>query len=318
MESIQAQQKLSIELKNQAKKLGFDPVGIAIIPGGEKIQLRTAALQRWLNQGNQADMHWMEAPRRQNAKTLLTGAKSLLAVGLNYYVSNEKDPGSLSIARYAWGKDYHKILEKRLKRIGNWLTEQRPKSQWKICVDSSPLLEKAWAEEAGLGWIGKHSNLINSKNGSWFVLGHLLSTEELIPDQPAKPQCGKCDKCIKACPTKAITEPFVIDSRLCLAYHTIENRNHSLPINIKNSLGTWVAGCDICQDICPWNKKDLESSTDPDTQPKDWILKLTKKDVLAWDEQKWKKKLQGSALKRIKPWMWRRNASAIQTSKKNS
>ncbi len=315
MDTINKRHKLSQDLKEEARKLGFNPIGIARVPGGEKIKLRTASLQRWLNAGHQADMGWMEAPRRQNIEELLNGVKSLLAVGLSYYVDKARQPNSLSIARYAWGDDYHRVMEKRLKKIGHWLEKERPNCRWKICVDSAPLLDKAWAEEAGLGWIGKNSNLINTKKGSWIVLGHLLSTEELIPDSPAIPLCGKCQDCIKACPTKAITEPFVVNAQLCLAYHTIENRNSVLPKKITDSLGTWVAGCDICQDICPWNKKKLLSSNDPEMMPKDWVLQLTKTEALEWNDNQWKDKLRGSALKRIKPWMWRRNASAIQDIK---
>ena len=246
----------------------------------------------------------------KNIESMLDGAASILAVGLNYYVDAKKTPESLSIGRYAWGKDYHLVVQKRLKTIGKWLEQQRPACRWKVCVDTAPLLDKAWAEEAGLGWIGKHSNLINTKRGSWIVLGHLLCTEELIPDKPAKTLCGKCQECIKACPTNAIRSPFEIDSRLCLAYHTIENRAQRLPNEITQSIGNWIAGCDICQEICPWNKKTLVSSQDPEMQPREWILKLTKGQAMNWNESTWEKKLHQSALKRIKPWMWRRNAAA--------
>ena len=305
------QTQLSQELKKEAKQQGFDPVGITRIPGSERIQLRTASLQRWLNAGHQAEMKWMAAPRRQKAESLLEGVTSLLSVGLNYYVEATKAPEALSIARYAWGRDYHKVVEQRLKRLGKWLENERPNCKWKVCVDSAPLLDKAWAEEAGLGWIGKHSNLINKEYGSWIVLGHLLCTEPLVPDKPAQPLCGKCQDCIKACPTNAITEPFVINSNLCLAYHTIENRALKLPNEISSELNTWIAGCDICQEVCPWNHKKVKSTKDPEMQPKDWVLKLTKKKALSWSDQTWKTQLKGSALKRIKPWMWRRNAKAI-------
>ncbi|WP_320668371.1 tRNA epoxyqueuosine(34) reductase QueG [Prochlorococcus sp. MIT 1307] len=305
--------ELSKALKKEAKSQGFTLVGIATIPGSDRIALRTAALQRWLNAGHQGEMKWMAAPRRQKIETLLEDAKSLLSVGLNYYVKENKEAQALSIARYGWGKDYHKVIKQRLKRIGRWLEKERPNTAWKICVDSAPLLEKAWAEEAGLGWIGKNSNLINQHHGSWMVLGHLLSTEPLLPDTPTKPLCGKCQICIDACPTKAISEPFVINSNLCLAYHTIENRSAALPKTITASLGNWIAGCDICQEVCPWNQKELQSSKDPAMQPKDWMLKLTKEQALSWSDNKWNEKLNGSALKRIKPWMWRRNAEAIQS-----
>jgi len=305
--------QLSEELKKKAKKEGFDLVGIASIPGSDRIKLRTAALQRWLNAGHQSDMQWMAAPRRQKIESLLEGVSSVLSVGLNYYVNKNKKPDAVSIARYAWGQDYHKVISQRLRRVGKWLKEERPDCHWKICVDSGPLLEKAWAEEAGLGWIGKHSNLINQHYGSWIVLGHLLCTEQLIPDKPAKPLCGKCQTCIKTCPTKAITEPFVINSNLCLAYHTIENRATELPKEITSSLGSWIAGCDICQEVCPWNQIELPNSEDPEMQPRDWVLRLTKKEALNWNDNTWSESLRGSALKRIKPWMWRRNAEAIQS-----
>ena len=304
---------LSTALKRQARQEGFEPVGIARLPGSPRLQLRTQALQRWLAGKNHADMGWMAAPRRQDASQLLEGAQSLLAVGLNYYVSEQSKPGHLKIARYGWGRDYHRIVEQRLRRIGRWLSEQRPEGHWRVCVDSAPLLDKAWAEEAGLGWIGKHSNLIHDRRGSWMVLGHLLTTERLNPDQPARSLCGRCSACIDACPTDAIREPFVVDAKRCLAYHTIENRNENLPNSIESALGAWVAGCDICQDICPWNHRNVPASNDPDLQPRPWLLNLTREQALAWDDDTWNEKLRGSALRRIKPWMWRRNAAATAT-----
>ncbi len=314
MSKIKSQNELSKELKLEAAKLGFDPVGIARIPGSERIQLRTDALQRWLNAKHQADMGWMEAPRRKNINTLLDGVTSLLAVGLNYYTSHKQNPGTLSIARYAWGKDYHKTIEKKLKKLGRWLETQRPNCRWKACVDSAPLLDKVWAEEAGIGWIGKNSNLLNKRKGSWILLGHLLCTEPLTPDKPATPRCGQCQACIEACPTNAIVEPFVVSSQKCIAYQTIENRSSKLPNEIVDSIGSWVAGCDICQEICPWNN-EIESSSEPEMQPSKWKLELTRAEALSWSDEEWKKKLQGSALKRIKPWMWRRNAEAINNHK---
>ncbi len=315
MKSSTAQDQLSQALKQEAIREGFNPVGIARVPGSERLKLRTSALERWLKAENQADMTWMEAPRRKDVRKLLTGVKSLLAVGLNYYVDTQTSEDCALIARYGWGRDYHRVVKKRLRKLGRWLEKHRPNCDWKVCVDSSPLLDKAWAEEAGLGWIGKNSNLINKKTGSWMVLGHLLCTEPLTPDNPSQSLCGQCQLCLDACPTKAITEPFVVDARLCIAYHTIENRNPSLPKEIGESLNGWIAGCDICQEICPWNKQPLPSSQDPDMQPKEWILKSKPKDLMSWSDQEWENKLKGSALKRIKPWMWRRNAKTININK---
>ncbi len=311
MEDIEEKIKLTKKLKTKAFEEGFDAVGIAKVPGSSRIKLRTEALERWLEAGHQAKMGWMSAKRRKNIETLLDGVQSVLAVGLNYFVDVEKRPKDLLIARYGWGKDYHKLIEKKLKNVAKFLENEKPNTKWKICVDSSALLDKAWAEEAGIGWIGKNSNLINSKIGSWMVLGHLLSTENLIADEPAESICGKCQKCMEACPTNAIQEPFVVNSNKCLAYHTIENREKIIPEEISKKMGNWIAGCDICQEVCPWNQKKIPSSKESDFQPSQWILNLNQKEALSWSDLEWKEKLSGSALKRIKPWMWRRNINSI-------
>ena len=312
MEALSAQKELSSALKHQARAQGFEPVGIARLPGSARLRLRSAALERWLEAGYQADMGWMAAPRRKDATQLLEGATSLLAVGLNYHVKHERMPGRLAIARYGWGRDYHRVVSQRLKRLGRWLESQKPGTRWRACVDADPLLDKAWAEEAGLGWIGKHSNLIHHERGSWMVIGHLLCDIELSPDPPAAPLCGRCTLCMEACPTQAIREPFVVDSGLCLAYHTIENRDAELPETIKAAMGPWVAGCDICQDVCPWNRGDIPSNDDPDLQPRQWMLDLSSEQAMSWDDATWQEQLRGSALRRIKPWMWRRNAAAAE------
>ena len=301
------------QLKQQARQLGFDPVGIARIPGGERLALRTAALERWLAAGHQASMAWMADPRRRQVEALLPGARSLLAVGLNYYVAAEPRPGSLKVARYGWGRDYHRLIDGRLRQLGRWLEATLPGVRWRACVDSAPLLDKAWAEEAGLGWIGKHGNLIHRRRGSWLLLGHLLTTAELPADQPAQPLCGSCSRCIPACPTEAIREPFVVDARRCIAFHTIENRDPELPATIRSHLQGWVAGCDLCQQACPWNQQPLQTSEDPDLQPRPWLLDLRAEEALGWSDAEWDERLRASALRRLKPWMWRRNLRAAAT-----
>ncbi|MFN7677447.1 MAG: epoxyqueuosine reductase, partial [Cyanobacteriota bacterium] len=170
-----------------------------------------------------------------------------------------------------------------------------------------PLMDKAWAEEAGLGWIGKNGNLIHPRRGSWLLLGHLLTTLDLPPDQPSPTRCGSCTLCVQACPTGALDEPFVVDSRRCIAYHTIENRDGQLPSWLAAQLHGWVAGCDICQEVCPWNRPDLPASTDPDVRPRPWWLDLRGPEALAWSDAVWDERLRASALRRIQPWMWRRN-----------
>jgi epoxyqueuosine reductase len=303
---------LAEALRNEAAKLGFAAAGIASVPAGPRLALRTAALERWLAAGHQADMAWMADPRRRAVEALLPGVRSLLAVGLNYYVAAERAPGSLAVARYGWGRDYHRVIDGRLRRLGRWLEERAPGVRWRACVDSAPLLDKAWAEEAGLGWIGKNGNLIHRQHGSWLLLGHLLTTLELPPDRPAEPLCGSCSRCLTACPTGALPEPFVVDARRCIAFHTIENRAPELPPPIAAAMAPWVAGCDICQDVCPWNRNPLESSTDPDLQPRPWLLHLQAEEALAWEDATWDEHLRASALRRIKPWMWRRNLRTVQ------
>ena len=307
--TFKSKKEISEKLKEKAINEGFALSGIASIPGSSRLKLRTNALDRWLFNRFHGEMKWMEAERRRNISTLLEGAKSVLSVGYNYISSqNNSNDQIFKIGKFSQGEDYHKVIYKKLKNIGRWINVEIPDCKWRICVDTTPLLEKAWAEESGIGWIGKNSNLISIKNGSWFTLGFLILTKDLVPDKPHQSLCGKCDMCIKNCPTAAIVEPFVIKSDLCIAYHTIESREKTIPKKIKENLNGWVAGCDICQDICPWNKSVPFNNTF-ETTPKEWIKNLSS-DALSWDEKTWKENLKNTTLKRIKPWMWRRNIKA--------
>ena len=305
--TIQDKKEISKRLKERAICEGFTIAGIASIPGSSRIKLRTNALERWLSKNHHAEMKWMEAERRKNITSLLKDAKSVLSVGFTY-INSDINYNLFKVGKFSQGDDYHKVIYKKLKNIGKWINLEIPNCKWKICVDSSPLLEKAWAEESGLGWIGKNSNLINKKNGSWLTLGFLILTKDLTPDQPHPSLCGKCDVCIQNCPTNAIVEPFVIKSDLCIAYHTIENREKNIPKKIEENLNGWVAGCDICQDVCPWNKSVPFNDT-VETKPKEWIKHLNV-ESLNWDDKTWEKNLKGTTLKRIKPWMWKRNIKA--------
>ena len=308
----QNKKQLSFLIKERAIFEGFAVSGIASIPGSSRLKLRTQALERWLENNYHGDMKWMEAERRKNIEDLLKGAKSVLSVGYNYISDKNKEKTNFKIGKFGQGEDYHKVIYKKLKNLGKWVNAKIPNCKWKICVDTAPLLEKAWAEESGLGWIGKNSNLINKNYGSWLTLGFMILTKDLEPDNPYKTLCGKCEKCIEKCPTNAITEPFVIKSDLCIAYHTLENRNKALPKNIEKNLNGWIAGCDICQDICPWNQ-GVPFNPNYEAIPKKWINNINI-DSLKWDDKTWEKNLQGSTLKRIKPWMWKRN---IQATLKN-
>tara|TARA_S200000501_G_scaffold353014_1_gene372392 strand:- start:919 stop:1863 length:945 start_codon:yes stop_codon:yes gene_type:complete len=302
-------EELSNELKIRAISEGFAVSAIASIPGSSRLKLRTEALERWLSKNYHSEMKWMEAERRKNIESLLNGAKSVLTVGFNYLSEEQKERTNFKIGKFGQGKDYHKVIFKKLKNIGKWIDNEIPDCKWRICIDSSPLLEKAWAEEAGLGWIGKNSNLINKEYGSWLTLGFLILTKDFNPDESSISLCGKCEKCIDQCPTNAITEPFVINSELCIAYHTIENRNETFPKHIEENLNGWIAGCDICQDICPWNQK-VAFNKSIEATPRTWIKNLDV-ESLNWDKEKWERNLQGSTLNRIKPWMWKRNIRAM-------
>ena len=307
--NYQSKKEISKQLKEKAISEGFAISGIASIPGSSRLKLRNNALERWLSNNHHSEMKWMEAERRKNISSLLEGAQSVLSVGFAYINSqNDNNGKSLKVGKFGQGEDYHKVIYKKLKNIGKWINLKIPDCKWKICVDTSPLLEKAWAEESGLGWIGKNSNLISRKNGSWFTLGFMILTKDLVPDQPHPSLCGRCDKCIQHCPTEAIVEPFVIQSDLCIAYHTIESRKKKIPKKIEKNLNGWVAGCDICQDVCPWNKS-VPFNHCLETAPKKWIKNLNI-DSLDWDDKTWEKNLKGTTLKRIKPWMWRRNIKA--------
>ena len=301
-------------LREEAFNLGFAPVGIATVPGGERLQMRTAALQRWLAMGHHGSMDWMADARRGAIERLLPGVRSLVAVGMNYYIKAPRHRDSLKVARYGWGRDYHRVMDRRLRCLGRWVEAQAPGIRWRACVDTAPLMDKAWAEEAGIGWIGKNSNLINQRHGSWLLIGHLLTSLHLPADPQALSLCGRCTRCIDACPTGAITEPFVVNARRCIAYHTIENRDPVLPEAIVASLDGWVAGCDICQEVCPWNQPPPFSSTDSDLQPRPWVLNLRPGSALGWSDDEWHIRLRASALRRIRPWMWRRNIRAATGS----
>ncbi|MCS6959538.1 MAG: tRNA epoxyqueuosine(34) reductase QueG [Pseudanabaenaceae cyanobacterium SKYGB_i_bin29] len=296
-------------VKDYALSLGFTKVGIAPATPGQEVE----RLRAWLDRGYHADMEWMRNPKRQDINQILPGVKSVISVALNYYTPHKHRNDRAKISRYGWGKDYHKVLGKKLKQLAQWIEAQTP-CQTRYYVDTGPIMEKAWAERAGIGWIGKHSNLITKDYGSWVFLGEVLTTLDLEPDRPHTEHCGTCIRCIVACPTQAIVAPFVVDARKCIAYHTIENRAPILPPAIVENLQNWVAGCDICQDVCPWNRKFAKETTVAEFHPYPGNLNPDPTELAEMTDQEWEQKFNGSALKRIKPEQWRRNAKAIQTT----
>ncbi|MEW6246422.1 MAG: tRNA epoxyqueuosine(34) reductase QueG [Nitrospirota bacterium] len=294
---------LSEAIKREARALGFDAVGVCRVdadgsriegrgstavptsarplpdPGTSNVEHRTLLtdllhkrLLEWLERGYHGLMAWMEkAPsRRADPREVLPGCRSIISVGMNYYTDQRPDesPGHGRIARYARGRDYHKVLGKRLTRLEACIKALAPEARTRSYVDTGPVMEKAWAQQAGLGWIGKHSNLVSTQYGSWLLLGEILTTLELAPDEPAADLCGSCSLCVKACPTGAITEPYVVDARKCISYLTIELRDSAdtIPTELASKLGNRIFGCDDCLDICPYNM-NAQPTGEPAFQP---------------------------------------------------
>ena len=311
---------MSEAIKAHALSLGFHKVGIAAVepqPTASEIQ-HSQQLQQWLDRGFHADLAWMNNPKRQDIRQVMPGVRSVISVALNYYTDpalpQTKEPYG-KIARYGWGRDYHRVLHKRLKQLCQWMQQGWPTQKVRFYADTGPIQDKVWAERSGLGWIAKNSNLITREYGSWVFLGSVLTDLPLSPDVPfATHHCGTCTRCVTACPTQAIVEPFVVDANRCLAYHTIENRSETLPEFITTHLQGWVAGCDICQEVCPWNQRFAQPTTIAEFEPYPGNLNPPLGELAALTEEQWNDRFPASALRRIKPQMWRRNAEANLSS----
>jgi epoxyqueuosine reductase len=257
-------------------------------------------------------MDWMTNPKRQDIKTLWPEVRSLICLALNYYTPQQHSPEQNhgKISRYAWGRDYHKVLSKKLKALSQWLESQGEQIQTRYYVDTGPVQDKVWAQRAGIGWIAKNGNLITRNYGSWVFLGEILTNLPLEPDRPHSAHCGTCSRCLSACPTQAIVSPSVVDANRCIAYHTIENRAVTLPTEIAENLQGWVAGCDICQDVCPWNQRFAQVTDVEDFQPRPENLSPRLEELANLTIEEWDRRFISSALRRIKPQQWRRNAQA--------
>ena len=306
------------QIKARARAIGFHKVGIASVEADtEKAVTR---LKNWLALGYHADMAWMANPKRQDIRSLMPEARSIICVALNYYTPHQhsEHPEDGKISRYGWGRDYHKVVGQKLKTLSNWLQEQGNNVLTRYTVDTAPIQDKVWAQKAGIGWIAKNGNLITREYGSWVFLGEILTNLELAADRPHTRHCGTCTRCLSACPTNAIAEPFVVDANRCIAYHTIENRAEKLPPEIAAKLSGWVAGCDICQDVCPWNQRFAKETDVADFQPYPPNIKPKLKYLAEISEADWDRQFRASALRRIKPKMLRRNAHANLIARENT
>ncbi len=245
-------EQLSQLIKKTARELGFDHCGIA---RAKFMEEEARQLENWLNRAMHGQMHYMENhfDKRIDPTKLVKGAKSVISLLYNYYPEKKQRPDAPQISKYAYGEDYHFVIKDKLKELVFRLQEQIGNFHGRVFVDSAPVLDKAWAKRSGLGWIGKHTNLINRKMGSFFFIAEIICDLECEPDDPIKDYCGTCTRCIDACPTDAIVQPYVVDGSKCISYFTIELRDE-IPEEMKGKFENWMFGCDICQDVCPWNR----------------------------------------------------------------
>ena len=293
---------ITVRLKRRAIEEGFDAVGVAAAGPSETVD----RLELWLAAGMHAGMGYMATHRRLRGdpRLLLANCTSVVAVAMSYHSSQ---PPSQSpspdgkprvwVSRYAWGRDYHKVMKKRLIRLGRWLEMARPGSRWRACVDTAPILEREWAARSGLGWIGKNTQLLNRQLGSELFLGILLTDVELAPDAATGDHCGRCTACLDSCPTGAFPAPRVLDARRCVGYLTVEHRA-DVPTDLHREVGTMVAGCDICQEVCPWTDRapaDLHPEFGPDPRRYRPLFD----DLDRFDEDEFRRWRSGSALTRV-------------------
>lgn len=285
-------------LREEAHRLGFDFVGIS--PAGF-LEEEAPRLEAWLNKGYQGRMSYMENhfDKRLDPRLLVEGAKSVVSLTFNYYTdARSADPESPKIAKYAYGKDYHTVLKEKLRALMSFLQTEIGEINGRVFTDSAPIMERQWAAKSGVGWIGKNSLLLNRKQGSYFFLAELILDIELATDTPIKDYCGSCKRCIDACPTQAIVGNGLLDASRCISYFTIELRG-DLPQEMQPYFDNWMFGCDICQEVCPWNRF-ARPHQEPDLLPHPKLLKMTKKEWTELTQEVFNDIFRGSAVKRTR------------------
>lgn len=300
-------------IKQKAYSLGFDFVGIS---KADFLHEEAPLLENWLKNGRHAGMTYMENhyDKRLDPRLLVPGAQSVLSLMLNYYPEQTQASDTYQLAKYAYGRDYHKVIKKKIQQLITFIRNTIGAVEGRAFVDSAPVLERAWAKKSGLGWVGKNANLIHPKAGSFFFLAELIIDLPLVPDGPMKDYCGSCTKCIDACPTDAIVGNNQIDSNKCISYLTIELKSNTIPSDLNNQFKDWMYGCDICQDVCPWNRFAKQHQT-PDFSPKPELLAYNKKDWEEISEAVFNQLFEGSAVKRAKFSGLKRNINFISRSK---
>ncbi len=302
-------QQLAKDIKSWAVELGFSQVGIADV----NLEEHEVHLQRWLSKGYHGEMGYMAAHgnKRSRPNELHPGTQRVICVAMDYlpaqtqFINSLKNPFRAYISRYALGRDYHTVIKKKLKHLAQKILATTDQLNYRAFVDSAPVLEKALAEKAGLGWIGKHSNLLRKNGSSWFFLGELFTNLPLPIDDPVSNHCGSCQACITICPTRAIVGPKQIDARRCISYLTIELKT-SIPVELRSLIGNRVYGCDDCQLVCPWNKF-VTSSNNLDFAPRNNLDSAELLDLFHWSEAEFYQRTEGSAIRRIGYERWLRN-----------
>ena len=284
-------------IKAEAKRLGFLSCGIS---KAQFLEAEAPRLEKWLNNNMHGEMQYMENhfDKRLDPTKLVEDSKSVISLLLNYYPSEVQNSESYKLSKYAFGTDYHFVIKDKLKSLLNFIQDEIGDVSGRAFVDSAPVLDKAWAAKSGLGWIGKHSNLLTQQVGSFYFIAELIIDLDLEYDLPTTDHCGTCTACIDACPTQAITEPYVVDGSKCISYFTIELKEN-IPTEFKGQFDDWMFGCDVCQDVCPWNRFS-KSHNEPLFNPNPELLSMTKKDWEEITEDVFKKIFKDSAVKRTK------------------
>ncbi|WP_446830647.1 tRNA epoxyqueuosine(34) reductase QueG [Candidatus Foliamicus sp.] len=301
---------LAAALPGMAREFGFEHAGVAGINLAEAEQ----RLERWLELGRHGTMHWMarHGRKRSRPEALLPGTLRVVCVRMHYWphqaapaLSVLADPQKAYISRYALGRDYHRLMRKRLKGLAERIAEQAGPMGYRVFVDSAPVMEKPLAAQAGLGWIGKHTNLLNRHEGSWFFLGEIYTNLPLPVNRPVRNHCGSCTACLDICPTRAIVAPYQLDARRCVSYLTIEHRG-PIPKELRPMIGNRIFGCDDCQLVCPWNRH-ARASEEAAFAPRNGLDDSALATLFAWSEEEWRENTRGSALRRAGYLGWLRN-----------
>ena len=306
---IENQHKNTLFIKSEAKRLGFLSCGIS---KAGFLEEEAPRLENWLNKNQNGQMSYMENhfDKRLNPTLLVEDSKSVISLLLNYYPSEFQNPDSYKISKYAYGQDYHFVIKEKLKELLDTIQTEIGEVSGRVFVDSAPVLDKAWAAKSGLGWIGKNSNLITQKVGSFYFIAEIIIDLDLEYDHAVTDHCGSCTACLDSCPTEAIVSPYVVDGSKCISYFTIELKEN-LPQEMKGKFNDWAFGCDICQDVCPWNRFSKPHS-EPLFNPKKEILSYSKKDWEEITDDVFKKVFKNSAVKRTKLEGFKRNISFLK------